>query len=83
MVHFEFILLISQQRTCYRFINPLHPNIIMHILLTVLSRFLWYLQGELSNDQKVLEFRIISSILTTIMFNSGLIRLEKLDAYHS
>ena len=65
------------------FINPLHPNIIMHILLTVLSRFLWYLQGELSNDQKVLEFRIISSILTTIMFNSGLIRLEKLDAYHS
>ena len=65
--------------TIYHFwstINPLHPNISMHILHTVL----WCADEEnLFNNQKVLQL-IIFFILVTLMIDSGVILKGKLDA---
>ena len=55
-------------------IKPLHRNISMHILLTVLNTFLLCAGREnLFNNQEVLKFVIIAFILITLMFDSGVI----------
>ena len=54
-------------------INPLHPNISMHILHTVLYTSLCAGRENLFNNREVLQFIIIAFILITLMFNSGVI----------
>ena len=56
------------------FFNPLHHNISMHILHTVLYTFPKGLADEesLFTDQKLLLLVIISFILMTLMFDSAL-----------
>ena len=54
--------------------NSLHPNIIMHILHTVLYTFPKVLDKEnLSNKQELLWSVIISFILMTLICDSGVI----------
>ena len=54
--------------------NSLHPNIIMHILHTVLYTFPKGLDKEnLSNKQELLWLVIISLILMTLICDSGVI----------
>ena len=54
--------------------NSLHPNIIMHILHTVLCTFPKVLDKEnLSNKQELLWLVIISLILMTLICDSGVI----------
>ena len=45
--------------------------------------FLLNFKENLSTNQELLEFVIISPILVTLMFDPGVILLEKLNAYHS
>ena len=61
-------------------INPLHPNISMHILHTVLS---CADRENLFNNQEVLQFIIIAFILITLMFDLGVIlKGEIIDSSH-
>ena len=65
-------------------INPLHPDVNMRILHTVLYTFPEMLTGRFCfTDQKLLLLVIISFILMTLMCDSGVILWEKLDACHS
>ena len=58
-------------------VNPLLPNISMYILHTVLYTLL---REDMSNNQELLKLVIISYILLTFMFHSGVIYcLENLD----
>ena len=50
-------------------VNPLLPNISMHILHTVLYTLL----RDMLNNQELLKLVIISYILLTFMFHSGVI----------
>ena len=55
-------------------INPLHPDVNMRILLTVLYTFPEMLTGRICfTDQKLLLLVIISVILMALMCDSGLI----------
>ena len=55
-------------------IDPLHPNISMYILHTVLYTFPPYVGKEnLINNLEVLQSIVISFILMTLMFDSGVI----------
>ena len=51
-------------------VNPLLPNISMHILHTVLYTLL---REDMLNNQELLKLVIISYILLTFMFHSGVI----------
>ena len=54
-------------------IKPVLPNISMNILLTVLYTLLGADMENLFNNQELLYFVIISYILLTLMFDSGVI----------
>ena len=54
-------------------INPLHPNISMHTLLTILDTFPNMLVRRICLTIKFLQLIIISFILMTLMFDSGVI----------
>ena len=59
--------------------KPLHPNISIQISHTVLYTFPKYAGKEnLFNNQKVLQLIIISFILMTLMFDSGMILKGKI-----
>ena len=61
------------------FINPLHPNISMHILHTVLYTFPEVLKrGKVFKNQELYKLVIISLILVTLMFDSGVILLGEI-----
>ena len=65
-------------------ITLFHPNVIMHILHTVLYTFLKVLtRKNLYTDKKLLLLRIISFILMTLICDSGRYTGGKLDACHS
>ena len=56
------------------FVNPLHPNISMLILHTVLYTFPEVLtRGNVLKNQELYKLVIISLILVTLMFDSGVI----------
>ena len=54
-------------------INPLHPNISMHILHTVLYTSLCAGRENLFDNQEVLQLITISFILITLLFDLGVI----------
>ena len=55
-------------------INPLYPNINRHILCTILYTFSWTVDKEnLFKNQELYKLLIISLILVTLMFDSGVI----------
>ena len=54
-------------------INPLHPNISMHILHTVLYTSSCAGRKNLFDNQEVLQLITISFILITLMFDLGVI----------
>ena len=54
-------------------INPLHPNISMHILHTVLYTSSCAGRENLFDNQEVLQLITISFILITLMFDLGVI----------
>ena len=54
-------------------INPLHPNISIYILHTVLYTFPKVDKENLFKNQEPYELLIISLILVTLMFDSGVI----------
>ena len=56
------------------FVNPLHPNISKQILHTVLYMFPEVLtRGTVFKNQELYKLVIISLILVTLMFDSGVI----------
>ena len=83
MVAFSFVLLPVCQfltKPCFTNnnqkwvlrVNPLHSNISMHILLTVLSTFPKVLTGRICNNQELLYLLIISFIPMTLLCDSGM-----------
>ena len=55
-------------------IIPSHPNISWHILHTVLYTFSWAVDKEdLFENQELYKLLVISLILVTLMFDSGVI----------
>ena len=64
------------------FINPLHPNISMQILHTVLYTFPEVLtRGTVFKNQELYKLVIISLILVTLMFDSGVILLGEIRCW--
>ena len=55
----------------------------MQVLHTVLFTFLDTYKENLSNNQEIPDFVIISFLPMTLIFDSGVNCWEKLDAYHS
>ena len=68
----------------YLTLYTLHPNIRMHILHTVLYTFPSILAGRIcSTIKRFFSLIIISFIILTLMFDSGVILKGELDPSHS
>ena len=64
------------------FVNPLHPNISMQILHTVLYTFPEVLtRRNVFKNQELYKLVIISLILVTLMFDSGVILLREIRCW--
>ena len=64
------------------FVNPLHPNISMHILHTVLYTFPEVLtRGNVFKNQELYKLLIIFLILETLVFDSGVILLGEIRSW--
>ena len=60
------------------FVNPLQPNISMHILHTVLYTFPEVLtRGNVFKNQELYKLVIVSLILVTLIFDSGVIIVRR------
>ena len=68
-----FFFLSNIIRYFWSTINPLHPNISMHILHTVLYTSSCAGRENLFDNQEVLQLITISFILITLMFDLGVI----------
>ena len=56
----------------FALLNSLHPDICVHVVWTVLYKFLLYLQENSSNNEELLEFAAISFIFMTLMRDLGM-----------
>ena len=64
------------------FVNPLHPNISMQVLHTVLYTFPEVLtRGNVFKNQELYKLLIIFLILETLVFDSGVILLGEIRSW--
>ena len=64
------------------FVNPLHPNISMQVLHTVLYTFPEVLtRGNVFKNQELYKLLIIFLILETLEFDSGVILLGEIRSW--
>ena len=66
-------MLLEEKGWWMREINPLHPNINMHILHNASIHFLKTDKENLSKNQELYRLVITSLILVTLLFDSGVI----------